>query len=93
MRPSLLRFPMLVLVALGLAPGGAHVLELPVKMRYSPELYAAVTGTLYALFGSLGYGDTNCCCAVCDVRLDFLCTSSRQQLARLVTHGLPPVSG
>jgi hypothetical protein len=54
MRPSLLRVPMLVLVALGLAPGGAHVLELPVKMRYSPELYAAVTSTLYALYGSIG---------------------------------------
>src|SRR4051794_6579814 len=54
MRPSLVRFPMLVLVALCLVPGGAHVLELPVKMHYSPELYAAVTSTLYALFGSIG---------------------------------------
>jgi hypothetical protein len=45
---------MLVLTALGLAPGATHVLELPVKMQYSPELYAAVTSTLYAFFGSVG---------------------------------------
>ena len=31
-----------------------HVLEMPVKMTYTPELYAAVTSTLYAWFGSVG---------------------------------------
>ena len=54
MRPSTLRFPTLLLAALGLAPGAAHVLELPAKMQYSPDLYASVTSTLYAFFGSVG---------------------------------------
>jgi hypothetical protein len=36
-----LRLVALILAALGLAPGAAHVLELPVKMTYTPELYAA----------------------------------------------------
>ena len=49
----------LILAALGLAPGAAHVLEMPVKMTYTPELYTAVTSTLYAWFGSVG--------AVCQV--------------------------
>lgn len=49
-----LRFWLLVFAALGLAPGAAHVMELPVKMGYAPELYAAVTSTLYALYGSVG---------------------------------------
>jgi hypothetical protein len=49
-----LRLVALILAALGLAPGAAHVLELPVKMTYTPELYAAVTSTLYAWFGSVG---------------------------------------
>ncbi len=44
----------LILAALGLAPGAAHVLEMPVKMSYTPELYAAVTSTLYAWFGTVG---------------------------------------
>ena len=48
------RFITLILAALGLAPGAAHVLEMPVKMTYTPELYAAVTSTLYAWFGSVG---------------------------------------
>jgi hypothetical protein len=48
------RFAALVLAALGLALGGAHVLELPVKMAYEPELYARVTGSLYRWFGSVG---------------------------------------
>jgi hypothetical protein len=33
----------LVLVALGLAPGAAHIMEMPVKLMYAPELYTAVT--------------------------------------------------
>jgi hypothetical protein len=44
----------LTLTALGLAPGAAHVMEMPVKLGYSPELYAAVTSTLYAGFGFVG---------------------------------------
>jgi hypothetical protein len=51
---STLRFIALLLAALGLAPGAAHALEMPVKMRYDPGLYAAVTGTLYHFFGSVG---------------------------------------
>src|SRR5262245_18051340 len=46
-----LRFVALLLAALGLVPGGAHLLELPVKMGYEPALYAQVTSTLYRLFG------------------------------------------
>ena len=49
-----LRFFSLLLVALGLAPGAAHLLEMPVKLGYTPEQYFAVTSTLYALFGSVG---------------------------------------
>ena len=49
-----LRLVALILAALGLAPGAAHVLEMPVKMTYTPELYAAVTSTLYAWFGTVG---------------------------------------
>jgi hypothetical protein len=47
-------FLSLVLAALGLGPGLAHLLEMPVKLDYSPELYAAVTSTLYAFFGYAG---------------------------------------
>jgi len=54
MNVALLRFVTLLLAALGLAPGAAHLMEMPVKLAYSPELYAAVTSTLYALFGSVG---------------------------------------
>jgi len=49
-----LRFFSLFLVALGLAPGAAHLLEMPVKLGYTPEQYFAVTSTLYKLFGSAG---------------------------------------
>lgn len=48
------RFVTLLLAALGLTLGAAHVLELPPKMAYDAELYAAVTSTLYRLFGSVG---------------------------------------
>lgn len=44
----------LTLTALGLAPGAAHLMELPVKLAYSPLMYAEVTSTLYAWFGPLG---------------------------------------
>ena len=48
------RFVTLLLAALGLAPGAAHMLELPIKLNYSSELYTQVTSTLYALFGAVG---------------------------------------
>lgn len=49
-----MRFATLVLAALGLVLGGAHALELPVKLSYDAELYTRVTSTLYRLFGSIG---------------------------------------
>ena len=49
-----LRFASLLLAALGLVPGGAHVLELVPKMEYEPALYALVTSSLYRYFGSVG---------------------------------------
>ena len=49
-----LRFVTLLLAALGLAPGAAHAMEMPVKMGYDAALYAAVTSTLYRYFGSVG---------------------------------------
>jgi hypothetical protein len=48
------RFITLLLAALGLTLGAAHALELPPKMQYDAEMYAAVTRTLYLLFGSVG---------------------------------------
>ena len=48
------RFITLMLAALGMTLGAAHVLELPPKMQYSAELYMAVTSTLYRLFGTVG---------------------------------------
>ncbi|SFX19592.1 hypothetical protein SAMN03097694_1142 [Janthinobacterium lividum] len=54
MPSRLLQVIALTLEALGLAPGAAHLLELPVKLAYAPALYAQVTSTLYALFGPVG---------------------------------------
>jgi hypothetical protein len=54
MHHRVLRFICLLLVALGLAPGAAHMLEMPVKLSYTAEQYFAVTSTLYAVFGSAG---------------------------------------
>jgi MFS family permease len=48
------RFVAQLFVGLGLAMGAAHVLELPVKMTYSRELYASVNTTLYRYFGIAG---------------------------------------
>ncbi len=48
------RFITLLLAGLGLTLGAAHALELPPKMQYDPEMYAAVTSTLYPMFGSVG---------------------------------------
>lgn len=44
----------LTLVALGLAPGAAHLMELPVKLGYPATLYADVTSSLYAWYGIAG---------------------------------------
>jgi hypothetical protein len=44
----------LVLAALGLVMGGAHLLELPVRLRYEPALYMQVTSTLYRYYGLVG---------------------------------------
>lgn len=49
-----LRITALTSTALGLAPGAAHLMELPVKVGYPPALYADVTSTLYAWFGPVG---------------------------------------
>ncbi len=54
MHHRVLRFSSLLLAALGLAPGAAHLLEMPVKLGYTAEKYFGVTSTLYALFGSAG---------------------------------------
>ena len=48
------RFLTLMLAALALTMTSAHVLELPAKMRYDPELYAAVNGTMYRNFAIVG---------------------------------------
>lgn len=47
-------FITLLLAALGLVMGGAHVLELAPKLAYSPQLYEEVTSTLYAYYGIAG---------------------------------------
>ncbi len=44
----------LSLTALGLAPGASHLMQLPVKMGYSAELYTAVTSSLYSWYGLVG---------------------------------------
>jgi hypothetical protein len=44
----------LILAALGLVMGGAHVLELPVRLYYDPALYMQVTRSLYRYYGFVG---------------------------------------
>jgi hypothetical protein len=48
------RFLTIVLSALALTMTYAHVLELPQKMSYSAEMYAAVNTTLYRYFAIIG---------------------------------------
>ena len=48
------RFLTLVLAALALTMTSAHVLELPQKMQYDAQLYAAVNTTLYHYFATIG---------------------------------------
>jgi hypothetical protein len=49
-----LRFIVLLLASLTLTMEAAHVLELPQKMRYGPELYSAVNSTMYRYFALVG---------------------------------------
>ena len=44
----------LLLASLSLTMESAHVLELPQKLRYDPQMYAAVNGSLYRYFASVG---------------------------------------
>ncbi len=46
----------IVCLALSVGMSFAHVLEMPVKLGYSPELYAAVNSSLYYGFGTVGAG-------------------------------------
>ena len=48
------RFITIVLSALALTMTSAHVLELPQKMTYTPEVYAAINSTLYRYFAIIG---------------------------------------
>lgn len=48
------RFIAVVLAALALTMTSAHVLELPQKMQYGPDLYSAVNTTLYKYFAIAG---------------------------------------
>jgi hypothetical protein len=48
------RFLALLLAALALTMESAHVLELPQKLQYDAQMYAAVNGTLYRYFALIG---------------------------------------
>jgi hypothetical protein len=47
MPSKIIRFPAIILTALALVPSGAHLLEMPNKMRLAPEAYFAAQ-QLYA---------------------------------------------
>jgi hypothetical protein len=47
-------FVTLLLAALGLTMGAAHLLELPARMQYDPQLYMQVTSGTYLYFGLVG---------------------------------------
>jgi hypothetical protein len=49
-----LRVFTLVVAALSLTMTSAHVLEMPAKMRLSPQLYSAINGVLYRWFAIVG---------------------------------------
>ncbi len=51
---SALRFVTLMLAALSLTMESAHVLEMPQKLQYDPQLYTAVNGSLYLYFAIVG---------------------------------------
>jgi hypothetical protein len=44
----------LLLASLSLTMESAHVLELPQKLAYDPQMYAAVNGSLYKYFALIG---------------------------------------
>jgi hypothetical protein len=48
------QFATLLLAALSLTMESAHVLELPQKMQYDAQMYAAVNTTLYRYFAIVG---------------------------------------
>lgn len=48
------RFVTVMLTALTLTMTSAHVLELPQKMQYDPQMYSAVNTTLYRYFAIVG---------------------------------------
>ena len=50
----ILQFLAILLTALGLTMGAAHVLELGPRMKYDDALYMEVTRTLYLMFGIAG---------------------------------------
>jgi len=54
MPTRMLWFATLMLAAMGMTMGAAHVLELPPKMQYDAQTYAAVNMTLYPLFAIVG---------------------------------------
>ncbi|MCC6198589.1 MAG: hypothetical protein IT518_29420 [Burkholderiales bacterium] len=66
----------LTLTALGLAPGAAHLMEMPVKLGYAPAFYAEVTSTLYAWYGIAG-GMVQVAAALTVVALAFRLRRSR----------------
>jgi hypothetical protein len=49
-----LRFITLMLAALGMAMGAAHVLELVPKMQYDAQTYTKVNSTPYLFYGIIG---------------------------------------
>ncbi len=51
---SALRFVTLMLAALSLTMESAHILEMPQKLQYDPQLYTAVNGSLYLYFAIVG---------------------------------------
>jgi len=50
------RFAALILTALSLGLSFAHVLEMPAKLAYPPDLYLALQNSLYVAFGPPNVG-------------------------------------
>ena len=70
------RFVTLLLAALALTTESAHVLELPQKMHYGAQLYAAVNGTMYRYFAIVG-GTYEVGCILAAIVLVFLVRERR----------------
>jgi hypothetical protein len=64
-------FVTLLLAALGLTMGAAHLLELPARMQYDPQLYMRVTSTSYLYFGLVG-GSVQVLALLCSIVLAWL---------------------